>query len=281
MKYLTLLSFLVIILSCSSENETKTIKKPSEYYPKEKAKVLIVGTFHFNYPGLDVVKVTPENQIDVLKEPKKSEVNELVNYIKKFKPNKIAIEATPKWNATRKLKKYKEGEYRDQRDERFQIGMRIANELKLDTLYAIDANSMSDDIEKLDSIYTNKLYKDFDFQNDDPFRKMTLDWYKEETEIIPKINLVDYFKHLNSRESHLYGYGAYLVGDFKLDNERGADILSFWWYNRNVRIFRKLQKITENSEDRILVLIGNGHAAVLRHLLESSPEYDFVEFDSL
>ncbi|WP_025664071.1 DUF5694 domain-containing protein [Aquimarina megaterium] len=281
MKHLTILFLVISILSCSSENKTRIIKKASEYYPKEKAKVLMVGTFHFNYPGLDVVKVTPENQIDVLKEPKKSEVNELVNYIKKFKPNKIAIEATPKWNATRKLKKYKGGEYRDQRDERFQIGMRIANELKLDTLYAIDANSMSDDIEKLDSIYTKKLYKDFDFQNDDPYRKMTLNWYKGEDEIIPKTNLLDYFKHLNSRESHLYGYGAYLVGDFKLDNERGADILSFWWYNRNVRIFRKLQKITENNEDRILVLIGNGHAAVLRHLLESSPEYDFVEFDSL
>lgn len=280
MRHFLLLLF-IILLSCSSKNEDQRIKKASEYFPKEKAQILVVGTFHFNYPGLDVAKTTPENQIDVLKEPKKSEVNKLIDYIKKFKPNKIAIEATDKWKATDKFKKYKDGEYRDQRDERFQIGMRIANEIKLDTLYSIDANSMSDDIEKLDSIYTEKLYKDFDFQNNDPYRQMTLKWYEGESEIIPKTDLLDYFKHLNSRESHLYGYGAYLVGDFKLDNERGADILSFWWYNRNVRIFRKLQRITKNKEDRILVIIGNGHAAVLRHLIESSPEYDFVEFDSL
>jgi len=281
MKYFTLLFFFIILLSCSSKTETQRIKKASEYFPKEKAQILVVGTFHFDYPGLDVAKTTPENQIDVLKEPKKTEVNKLIDYIKKFNPNKIAIEAMDKWKATDKLKKYKDGKYRDQRDERFQIGMRIANEINLDTLYSIDANSMSDDLEKLDSIYTNKLYKDFDFQSNDPYRKMTLNWYKGESEIIPKTNLLDYFKHLNSRESHLYGYGAYLVGDFKLDNERGADILSFWWYNRNVRIFRNLQKITKSKDDRILVIIGNGHAAVLRHLIESSPEYDFVEFDSL
>jgi hypothetical protein len=96
-----------------------------------------------------------------------------------------------------------------------------------------------------------------------------------------EMNLLEYFKLANSRESHQYGYGTYLIGDFKLDNERGADLLSFWWYNRNVRIFRKLQTITESPKDRILVIFGNGHAAVLRQLIECSPEYEFIEFDSL
>jgi hypothetical protein len=92
---------------------------------------------------------------------------------------------------------------------------------------------------------------------------------------------LDFLKHLNSKESHQYGFGVYLVGDFKLDNHRGADILSIWWYNRNLRIFRKLQEITEDKNDRILVIIGNGHAEILRQLIESSPEYEFIEFDSI
>ena len=66
-----------------------------------------------------------------------------------------------------------------------------------------------------------------------------------------------------------------------MDNQRGADILSIYWYNRNLRIFRKLQEITESSKDRILVIFGNGHASILRHLLESSPEYEFIEFNKL
>jgi len=278
------LSFIVAILcfSCNQQHKDQQIFKPvSEYFPKEKTKVLVVGTFHFDYPGMDAHKTSDEDKIDVLKEPKKSEVTELVEYIKTFKPNKIAIEAFDSWNATEKLKEYKKGAFRDKRDERYQLAMRIAVEMELDTLYAIDANTMSEDLEKIDSSYTNALFKDFDFQSDDPYNTYVFDWIGEDEKLIPKVNLLDYFKHFNSRESHQYGYGAYLIGDFKLDSLRGADILASWWYNRNLRIFRKLQEITESTEDRILVIFGNGHAAILRQLLEASPEYEFVEFDSL
>jgi len=271
-----------ICFACNKQNKNQQIFKPvSEYFPEEKTKVLVVGTFHFDYPGLDAHKTSDEDKIDVLKEPKKSEVTELVEYIKKFKPKKIAIEAFDSWKATEKLKEYKNGAHRDRRDERYQLAMRIANEMKLDTLYAIDATNMTEDLEKIDSSYTNTLFKDFDFQSEDPYNKFIVNWITEEEKIIPKVNLLEYFKHINSKVSHQFDYGAYLVGDFKLDNARGADIISSWWYNRNMRIFRKLQEITESTDDRILVIFGNGHAAVLRQLLEASPEYEFVEFDSL
>ena len=272
----------VLSFSCNSNQKKEPLLKPmSEYFPKEKAKVLVVGTFHMDYPGLDAFKTSEEDKIDVLVEPKKSEVTELVEYIKKFKPNKIAIEAFDSWNATEKLKQYKNGEHRDKRDERYQLAIRIANELQLDTIYAIDSGSMTDDLEKIDSSYTKALFKDFDFQSEDVYNQYYKNWYEAEDKIIPKVNLLDYFKHINSKESHQYGYGAYLIGDFKMDNLQGADVISSWWYNRNLRIFRKLQLITESPNDRILLVFGNGHAAVLRQFLEASPEYEFVELDSL
>lgn len=278
----SLLIVAILFFSCSNQNkDQQSIKAVTDYFPKEQAKVLVVGTFHFDYPGLDAHKTSDEDKIDVLKEPKKTEVTELVEYIKKFKPNKIAIEAYDSWNATEKLNQYKNGDHRDKRDERYQLAMRIANELELDTLYSIDAGTLAEDLEKMDSSYTNALFKDFDFQSEDVYHQYVKDWIGNEDKIIPKVNLLEYFKHINSKISHQYGYGAYLVGDFKLDNERGPDILSVWWYNRNLRIFRKLQLITENANDRILLIFGNGHAAILRQLLEASPEYEFVEFDSL
>lgn len=95
------------------------------------------------------------------------------------------------------------------------------------------------------------------------------------------MNLLKYLKHLNSREYLQLGYGFYLIGDFKLDNNRGANMLSIWWYSRNLRIFRKLQEIKSSKEDRILLIFGNGHASILQQLLESSQEYEFIEFDIL
>jgi hypothetical protein len=35
------------------------------------------------------------------------------------------------------------------------------------------------------------------------------------------------------------------------------------------------ENIVENKNDRVLVIIGNGHAAILRQLIESSPEFEF------
>ncbi|MEA5258771.1 DUF5694 domain-containing protein [Arcicella aquatica] len=282
MKKLSLITLVTICFNTLNLFGQKSeIKQPSSFFPKEKAQVLVVGTFHFDYPNLDVNKINDGDKIDVLKEPKKSEITELVNYIKKFKPTKIAIEATPKWNATEKLRQYKAGNSRNERDERYQIALRVASEMKMDTIYGIDAGSFDEDLVKLDSVYFQKLFKGFDFQNDDKFNAMYMKWFDYEEKLPVTTNLLKYIKHINTSESHKLGYGAYLVGDFKLDNQRGADILSIWWYNRNLRIFRKLQEITESSKDRILVIFGNGHAAVLRQLLESSPEYKFIEFDSL
>ncbi len=294
MRQYLIVALLLLFISCS-ETEIKTaphsesspvtlrdtLKTPADFFPKNKTKILVVGTFHFNYPGLDTHKTTPEDQIDVLKEPKKSEVTELVAYIKKFKPTKIAIEANPNWNATQKLRNYIEGQHRDERDERYQLAMRTASELGIDTLYQVNSNSLSSDLYQRDSIYLKQLTGAINWDYVDPLWEGFEKWMAYDDKLIPKMNLTEYFKYINSRESHLYGYGIYLLGNFKTENNQGADYLSLWWYNRNLRIFRNITGITESPEDRIMIIMGNGHAAILRNLFESSPEYEFVEFDSL
>lgn len=276
-------TFIYIFLVCLSTSVFSQ-KKPSDYFRNPKTKVLVVGSFHFDYPNLDAHKTKKEDQIDVLSPKTAKEVTELVEYIKKFKPTKIAIEAWPNWNANQKLKEYNEGKHRDQRDERYQLAMRIANELTINELYSIDAESVLDDLEKqfgkTDSAFFKKLTKDYDFRSDDPISQQFTAFYKSSE---PKNfkSLLDNFMYMNSKESHRYGYGAYLSGDFKLREYDGADMLALYWYSRNLRMFRNIQKIPHNSEDRILVIAGNGHAAVLRQLFTASAEYDFIEFSSM
>ncbi len=259
-------------------------KKPSEYFPDPKTKVLVVGSFHFDYPNQDAHKTKKSDQVDVLEPKTAAEVTELINYIKKFKPTKIAIEAWPDWKANEKLKEYKDGKYRDQRDERYQLAMRIATELKINELYSIDANSVLDDFTekfgKKDSSYFKNMLKDYDFLSDDRISKQYNTFIKN-TERKNFKSLLDMFKYMNSKEYHQYEYGAYLTGDFKLREHDGADLLALYWYNRNLRMFRKIQDIPKNAEDRILVIAGNGHATVLRQLFTSSPEYEYVEFSNL
>lgn len=275
-------SILIVLITISTFLFAQ--KKPSEYFPDPKTKVLVVGSFHFDYPNQDAHKTEKSDQIDVLEPKTATEVTDLINYIKKFKPTKIAIEAWPNWKANEKLKEYKEGKHRDQRDERYQLAMRLAKELKLNELYSIDANSVLDEFvekfEKTDSVYFKNMLKDYDFLNDDRISQQYNTFIKN-TERKNFKSILDMFKYMNSKEYHQYEYGAYLTGDFKLRDHDGADLLALYWYNRNLRMFRKIQEIPKNSEDRILVIAGNGHATVFRQLFTMSPEYDYVEFSSL
>lgn len=276
-------NFLYIILLCLSAWATAQ-KKPSDYFQNPRTKVMVVGTFHFDYPNLDAHKIKKEDQVDVLAPKTSKEVTDLVDYIKKFKPTKIAIEAWPNWNANQKLKEYKEGKLQDKRDERYQLAMRIANELKLDELFSIDAGSILSDLMKqfgkTDSLYFQKLTEGYDYKSDDPVTQLYTNLYKSAE---PKNfkSLLDTFHYMNSKEFHQYGYGAYLSGDFKLRQYDGADILALNWYDRNLRMFRNIQNIPHSNEDKILVIVGNGHAAVLRQFFTFSAEYDFIEFSSM
>jgi len=294
MKSLLLLPLFVLLLSCNSStnSEEKSIattdtntayqfKMPSEFYPTERANVLVVGTFHFDYPGLDSHKTVDEDKVDVLLEPKKSEVDELVAYIKKFKPNKIAIEAGTSWKATSKLREYKAGKYQDERSEIFQLGMRIARDFEIDTLYSVNQYSLQRELYKRDSIYHNSLFDQVDWEIEDPYWDMATKWLTYDDLAVKESHLLDYFKYMNSREVQNANFGLYLTGSFATGQGQGADRLSMWWYNRNLRIFSNIVNITEGPEDRILVLMGNGHAAILRQLFEASPQYHFTEFSEL
>lgn len=257
------------------------IEGPAAFFPKEKAKVLLVGTFHFDYPDLDAHVTATQDRVDVLSPDRQREVRQLVAYIKRFRPNKIALEATEKWNATGKLRDYAAGRLELERDERHQIGLRLAAELGLDTLYSIDTKSLAQELEVRDPALMDSLFQDYDFESQDTLATCTEKWLAAEDQQKKASKLLAYFKHINSRESHRYGYGIYLIGDFELDEHRGADVLSVWWYNRNLRIFRRIQSLSQDPGDRILVLIGNGHAALLRQLFECSPEFEWVEFGDL
>ena len=90
--------------------------------------------------------------------------------------------------------------------------------------------------------------------------------------------LREHLLYLNSPDEIALNHCIYLAwadagaGDYTL-----PDWISGWWYNRNLRIFANLKRITESPEDRILVIFGAGHIPILRHAVENSPKHELVE----
>ena len=59
------------------------------------------------------------------------------------------------------------------------------------------------------------------------------------------------------------------------DTYIGADLLTKW-YERNIRIFNNIQRLA-GPGDRIILIIGSGHAPILRELIDSDPELVLVD----
>jgi Family of unknown function (DUF5694) len=278
-----LLNFSFIL--CAQFIFAQILKDPDYFLAPNKDSlptIFLVGSFHFEYYNADAYKVEKSKQIDILSDKKQQELKLLLDYISIFKPTKICVEAPENWKTMDKYRLYKAGKKKLEKDEVQQIAFRLIDKFKLDTVYSIDARTIAEELpESKDSNiikpYFNSIFDNYNFKANNNYNNLLL----YHTELSLTIPLLAYFKYLNAPKSLQRDYGAYLVGDFKNGFYNGADALATYWYDRNLRIFRNIQKITTSPKDRILVLFGAGHIAILDQLLKSSPEYNYIPFNNL
>ncbi len=248
--------------------------------------VLLVGTFHFGYPGLDSHKTKEEYKLDILSEQRQEELRELLDYIKKFKPTKIMIEAGRNTGyLMNRMRNWQKGEEELGRRESDQLAIRLAHELQLDTIYGIDAPSLMTEMRrsKDSTIFENLFADKFEDREErsNAFEDRYWDWYDVDDRMTYEMRLLDFFKFQNSDKVIERMHGHYVLDD-KYDDYKSMDgWLLLNWYSRNLRIIKNMHRIETKEDDRIMVLFGAGHMAILKHQLESTPEYELVKFSDL
>ncbi|MDR1056267.1 MAG: DUF5694 domain-containing protein [Prevotellaceae bacterium] len=127
--------------------------------------VLTIGTFHFDFPNLDRIQFTEDNQIDVLLLKYQDEINDLVKMLAKFEPTIIVIERYPE--AQKRIdslyQEYLMGKYDLKRSEDEQIGFRLAQKMGINKLYCVDEWGRAyDKIEKLLDNENSEEYINFE-----------------------------------------------------------------------------------------------------------------------
>lgn len=246
------------------------------------AEVLLLGTFHFKDAGLDGYK--PEVDIDILSEVRQREVAEVVDALAtRFRPTKIAVEARGDWARRIVDKEYPahlQGGFELPANEVYQVGFRLAKQLEHATLYPVDAAGRRYENLPTDGdgmAYARALGQEGLLQG--PWSERYAALHRHEDLAKAGRPLRDTLLAMNTEERLLAGHGQYLLGGIALgtgDGYPGADHVSGWWYNRNLRIFANIRRIAEPG-DRILVLIGAGHVPIIRHAVQASPEFRLVE----
>lgn len=236
----------------------------------EPVQVMVVGTFHFANPNLDVVKTEGR---DMMTPEMQAQIAEVVDALAAFEPTAIAIERTPARAAyyDSLYAAYRAGTHtlRDGEDE--QLGFRLAERFGHDGLLAIDHRGS----------FPFEPVLEYAQENDPEFMAWFMEtrarMESEENARDSTQTLRDVLRKMNTPEEVDESHTPYLriaaVGGG--DTYVGADVLSAW-YDRNIRIFANLAAAVEPG-DRVLVIYGAGHAYTLRELIESADWMELVE----
>ena len=178
---------------------------------------------------------------------------------------------------------YPDGKLTLGRNEVFQIGFRLGKLLGIKRLSCVDEQGGF--YGYLDTLFSDSAraagFEEYYYHNPDSLiEKEYSGSYAAEDTFPRSSGIVRTLGRINQPGLIMHSQGAYFTGDFKYEEKpgdfTGVDFETCRWYNRNLRIFRNIQRITDDPRDRILVIIGVGHLGLLNYFFQCSPEYEWV-----
>jgi hypothetical protein len=232
--------------------------------------VMILGVVHLDNPGRDLINFEFK---DILGARRQKEIREVVEGLKAFRPTKVAVEAPPESAAViqRRLDQYTAGKYKLKADELDQIGLRLAKASGVKKLDCIDYG-MDLDFDKTfafaqkngQSELLDRLINDFK-------AKMKP---RPNAEYLEKHSLREILQDANTPGSDFPYLALLAIGKDK--EYPGADTVA-QWYRRNLLIATNIARLSQGPGERILVVIGAGHAKLLREFLSEVPGFEVVD----
>jgi hypothetical protein len=267
--------------------QTNPFADPDEFVGNHKAKVMVLGVFHFDNPGLDDYQET--FNIDILSNQRQNELDTILLKLGGYNPTKILIEANRIKNDSLFVNWYSDFlndrfQISDKRNEIFQVGFKLAKKIGHKRLYAIDAKANwcgeEMDWDNYDGEEYQKSLGQYQKANRYDYEKV----YRASDSLKSVLTLLEHFVMTNNPKNRLKDHQAYLTNtvlEGAGDNYIGASSLSRW-YQRNIKIFSNVYDITDfEEEERLLIIIGAGHVWQLRQLFKDSPDYDYIEVNKV
>jgi hypothetical protein len=284
------ITIFMLINSCNQENskenqqfeKTNPIENPNLFIGENKAKVMVLGVFHFSNPGLDSYK--PKFSFDILEKKRQVELNELLEKISEYKPTKILLE----WNRIKadsivnvRYKNFLKDSFdiSEKTGEVYQIGFKIAKRLNHKRLYCSDAKADWFGIELDWDNYDDKAYLKSKGQYKKVNRYDFKSFYEMGDSLKTVQTLTEHLIWMNNPNNRLKSHQDYLTSIIEGagDNYLGADNVGRW-YRRNLRIFANAYDIADfEKEERLLLIYGSGHVWQLRQFFTDSPDFDYIE----
>lgn len=223
--------------------------------------VLVLGVWH-------MANVRGEAE-DILSPRRQAEIPEVMAVLERFQPTKIALEAS--FSSSDRMQSlyrdYLEGEHDLNRNERQQLGLRLARRLGHERVYSVDADGDFPLPRLQDYVEARGHAEEYEAVMDD-FRAWSRAW----DEYRASHTLLEALRYVNSDDyvARLANHDYELARFAEPWNWAGPDLLSDW-FRRNARIYGNIVHLIDSPAERVLVLIGAGHLPWLRHNFATDP----------
>ncbi|GET34048.1 hypothetical protein PbJCM13498_29110 [Prolixibacter bellariivorans] len=254
---------------------TNALAQSDEIPPS--TQIMTLGVFHFAYPNLDAIKTKENDKISVLEEPWQSEIISVANAISEFRPTIIAIEVTPdqqgKIDSMYAL--YRADQFTLRKGEIYQLGFRIGKQSDVPVIYCV--NDWGRHYQSVETLFKDSIRQS---KFTEYYRNSPDSVYETHRKATKVKNIIGELKKLNDPAAIRERLSVYLLNPFKYEEKpgdfMGVDFETGRWFNRNLRIFRNIQRIKHNSDDRILLIIGREHLNLLNLFFDVSKEFELV-----
>lgn len=227
----------------------------------EPAQVMLIGTFHFSNPGRDTVKV---GDFDVLSAESQDWLQAFAKRLADFRPTQVLLEYNPDNEElmNQRYADYLAGQYELEVNEVYQLGFRIAKMSGLESVKSFDHRDLNWNAEPM-----------FEYakQHDSPemkvFNQIIENVTRDQNRAMQTMNLGELLRYYNDPQQDRINMDLYLATNAigAGDGWSGADAAASWW-QRNFRMYANIQKAAHPG-DRIVVIGGQGHTAILKTLL--------------
>jgi hypothetical protein len=232
--------------------------------------VMVLSSFHMmGGDNGDLVLVRPR---DVLSEAMQTEIASVIDGLAAFQPTVVAVERIAKDQTTlvdHVFVNFRPEQLRKERDERVQLGFRLATQAKTSRVFAIDIHNGFPFAEVEAWAKANQRHSGF-LQEQEALQKVGAEFQRSLktdslVQTLVKLNTAPFLGNDMYYQMLSYGSG---------DAWPGVDLASRW-FERNALIFGRLMKVARPG-DRIVVVYGAGHHFLLKHFVENTPGYRYV-----
>jgi hypothetical protein len=245
----------------------------SQQFPRESStppphpEVLVLGVYHMANPGRDVFNTQAD---DVLSPMRQTEIAQVIEVLKDFRPTKIAVEADfSDKSVPRNYTDYLAGRHELTRNEIEQIGFRLAMEVGHATIHPVDADGEFPFLHLVNYAKASGRSEELDALLDEIGGKV-----KAFDEYLASHTVLEALLSMNSDESVAEDVGYYYrQAEFGEHWDwAGADLVSAW-FRRNMRIYSNVVQLIASPDERVLVIVGAGHLGWLQGPFGSNPNF--------